>query len=127
MFISIFLLYFNYSDAFLLQRNKIVLPRTASRQCSRLLLGRWLECIFGDTVRRCTHFGASVYSVLDFSLWSFINPATNGFDRCYVVNHSLQIRMVCDQIRLGHVVQIVQNGGEINVGPTQLKNEERKK
>lgn len=57
---------------------------------------------------------------LDVGLWSLFEPCLDLLQREYAVNDALQVRVLLDQIRFRHVVQVVQDAGEVQVSPGQL-------
>lgn len=57
---------------------------------------------------------------LNISLGSFFDPVLDRIDARYVVNNSLQVRMIGNEVGLGHVVQVVQNADEVQIGPCEL-------
>lgn len=58
---------------------------------------------------------------LAFGFWSLFNPSFNTFLLQNVVDHSLQVFMVSNEVLLGQVIQVVKNCSEVEISPSQLK------
>lgn len=51
---------------------------------------------------------------------SLLQPSFDGFELVDRVDESLQAFVLLQKARLRHVVDVVQNGGQIQIGPGQL-------
>lgn len=58
--------------------------------------------------------------ILQIGLRALCNPILDAFNSQNVINDLLQIWMIGDQIFLRHVIQVIQNSGEIEVCPREL-------
>lgn len=58
---------------------------------------------------------------LTFGFWSLFNPRFNTFLFQNVIDDSLQVFMMGNQVSFGQVVQIVEDCCEVEVGPCKLE------
>lgn len=58
---------------------------------------------------------------LNIGWWSLLQPGLDWLQRVNIFNHSLETSIFLNQIGLGHVVQIVKDASEIQIGPCQLR------
>lgn len=60
---------------------------------------------------------SSVVVALDIGLRSLGDPGRDRVNAGHVVDQTLQVRVVRDQVGLGHVVEVVQDAHKVQIGP----------
>lgn len=57
---------------------------------------------------------------LQLGLWTLGDPFLDAFESENLIDDLLQVRIVSSQVFFGHVVHVVENSSEIDVGPREL-------
>lgn len=71
-----------------------------------------IKCASGSPACSCPR--------LDVSLWPLLDPGLDLVQRHDILERLLQVGVLLGQVGLGHVVQVVDDAREVEIGPGQL-------